>query len=64
MHREFTVADKVVNGETLTRFNTELGAPEVMKWEVEECDIPKLGNGKSVIIKAAEMVTDFTRTAP
>ena len=57
MHREFAVADKVVNGETLTRFNTELGAPEVMKWEVEECDIPKLGNGKSVIIKAAEMVT-------
>lgn len=57
MLREFTVADKVVNGETLTRFNTEIGAPEVMKWEVADADIPRLGNHKVVIIKSAESVT-------
>lgn len=57
MNKHFEIADKVVNGEKLTRFDEQTGTAVVVKWDIAESDIPKVeARKKYVEIKVAEDV--------
>ena len=56
MDRVFNIADKVVNGQKLTNYNSVTGQAEIVKWDVAPEDVPNLADSSYVIFKAAEDV--------